>query len=98
MIRVITTEGTWKDKKTKTKTTTLGANQRFSNFSETVDFSIRKIWETTGWLFRLVRPKTTKCEPLKEFSELILPKTTKNEKKFKYQNWSFYTVGTVQIL
>ena len=38
----------------------------------------------------------TKCQHLKEFSDLVLPETTKNEQK--YLNWSYSTVGTVQIL
>ena len=36
--------------------------------------------ESTGWFFYCSAPKKTKCQPLKEISELFLPKTTKKEK------------------
>ena len=39
----------------------------------------------------------TKCQPLKEVSELFLPKNNL-EKKLKNQNCSYPTVGGVQIL
>ena len=42
--------------------------------------------------------KMTKCQPLKEISELFLPKKRLKRKNLKYPNCSCPIVGTVQIL
>ena len=42
-------------------------------------------------------PKMTRCQPLKEFSELCSSPKKRLRMK-KYHNWSYSTVGTVSIL
>ena len=51
-----------------------------------------------GGFFDWSALKMTMCQPLEDFSELVIPKNDLEWKKFKYQNWSYSTVGTVQIL
>ena len=41
--------------------------------------------------------KMLKCQPLKEISELFLPKNNER-RKLKYPNCYYCTVGTVEIL
>merc|ERR1712038_742119 len=68
--------------------------------------SLSEPLQLQGGFFDCSALKMTKCQPLKEISELFLRKsqncssrkTTKKRKKSKYPNCSYPIVGTVQIL